>query len=31
VELGGNDQLFNLLMGRQMQKDAGQEPVESIQ
>jgi tyrosyl-tRNA synthetase len=24
VELGGNDQLFNLLMGRQMQKDAGQ-------
>ncbi len=26
VELGGNDQLFNLLMGRQLQKDAGQEP-----
>lgn len=26
VELGGNDQLFNLVMGRQMQKDAGQEP-----
>lgn len=26
VELGGNDQLFNLLMGRQMQKDAGMEP-----
>lgn len=26
VELGGNDQLFNLLMGRQMQKDAGQPP-----
>ncbi len=26
VELGGNDQLFNLLMGRQMQKEAGQEP-----
>jgi len=25
VELGGNDQLFNLLMGRQLQKDAGQE------
>lgn len=25
VELGGHDQLFNLLMGRQMQKDAGQE------
>lgn len=26
VELGGNDQLFNLLMGREMQKDAGQAP-----
>ena len=26
VELGGNDQLFNLLVGRQLQKDAGQEP-----
>jgi tyrosyl-tRNA synthetase len=26
VELGGNDQIFNLLMGRQMQKDAGQPP-----
>jgi tyrosyl-tRNA synthetase len=26
VELGGNDQLFNLLMGRKMQEDAGQEP-----
>jgi tyrosyl-tRNA synthetase len=26
VELGGNDQLTNLLMGRRMQKDAGQEP-----
>jgi tyrosyl-tRNA synthetase len=26
VELGGNDQLYNLLMGRQMQKDDGQEP-----
>jgi tyrosyl-tRNA synthetase len=26
VELGGTDQLFNLLQGRQMQKDAGQEP-----
>lgn len=26
VELGGHDQLFNLMMGRQMQKDAGQEP-----
>lgn len=26
VELGGNDQLFNLLMGRKMQQDDGQEP-----
>lgn len=26
VELGGNDQLFNLLMGRELQKDLGQEP-----
>lgn len=26
IELGGTDQLFNLLMGRTMQKDAGQEP-----
>jgi tyrosyl-tRNA synthetase len=26
VELGGTDQLFNLLMGREMQKDNGQEP-----
>lgn len=26
VELGGNDQLTNLLMGRRMQKDSGQEP-----
>lgn len=26
VELGGTDQKFNLLMGRQLQKDAGQEP-----
>lgn len=26
VELGGSDQLFNLLVGRQMQKDEGQEP-----
>lgn len=25
VELGGNDQTFNLLVGRQLQKDAGQE------
>ncbi|MBI5200250.1 MAG: tyrosine--tRNA ligase [Elusimicrobia bacterium] len=30
VELGGNDQLFNLLMGREMQKDAGQEPQVAI-
>jgi len=26
VELGGNDQKFNLLLGRDMQRDAGQEP-----
>lgn len=26
VEIGGQDQLFNLLVGRQMQKNAGQEP-----
>src|SRR5436190_11588030 len=26
VELGGTDQLFNLLVGRELQKDAGQEP-----
>jgi tyrosyl-tRNA synthetase len=26
VELGGNDQLFNLLMGRELQRDRGQEP-----
>jgi len=26
VELGGTDQTFNLLMGRELQKDAGQEP-----
>ena len=25
IELGGTDQLFNLLVGRQLQKDAGQE------
>ena len=30
VELGGNDQLFNLLMGRELQKDAGQEPQVAI-
>ena len=26
VELGGTDQLFNLLMGRHLQEQAGQEP-----
>jgi tyrosyl-tRNA synthetase len=26
VELGGTDQLFNLLMGREVQRDRGQEP-----
>ncbi|TBR16352.1 tyrosine--tRNA ligase, partial [bacterium] len=26
VEIGGTDQIFNLLMGREMQKDYGQEP-----
>lgn len=26
VELGGTDQLFNLLMGRELQKNVGQEP-----
>jgi tyrosyl-tRNA synthetase len=26
VELGGSDQLFNLLMGREVQRDRGQEP-----
>ena len=26
IELGGTDQLFNNLVGRQLQKDAGQEP-----
>lgn len=26
VELGGNDQIFNLLMGRKMQQDFGQRP-----
>ncbi|MFN0117386.1 MAG: tyrosine--tRNA ligase [Elusimicrobiota bacterium] len=26
IELGGHDQLFNLLMGRQLQKENGQEP-----
>jgi tyrosyl-tRNA synthetase len=26
VELGGTDQIFNLLVGRDLQKDAGQEP-----
>ena len=26
VELGGTDQIFNLLLGRELQRDAGQEP-----
>src|SRR5262249_21172895 len=26
VELGGTEQLFNLMMGRKLQEDAGQEP-----
>jgi tyrosyl-tRNA synthetase len=26
VELGGSDQLFNLLVGRELQRDAGQDP-----
>src|SRR5947208_3091227 len=26
VELGGTDQTFNLLVGRELQRDAGQEP-----
>ena len=26
VELGGTDQLFNLLVGRDLQRDAGQDP-----
>lgn len=26
VELGGTDQIFNILLGRQLQKDAGQNP-----
>jgi tyrosyl-tRNA synthetase len=26
IELGGNDQLFNLMMGRELQRDFGQEP-----
>ncbi|MFP3449826.1 tyrosine--tRNA ligase, partial [Pseudomonas sp. SIMBA_067] len=26
VELGGTDQRFNLLMGRELQKDEGQKP-----
>jgi tyrosyl-tRNA synthetase len=26
IELGGNDQLFNLLVGRELQRDAGQDP-----
>ncbi len=30
IELGGTDQKFNLLMGRELQKDAGQSPQEVI-
>ncbi len=30
VELGGTDQTFNLLMGRQMQRDAGAKPQATI-
>lgn len=30
VELGGTDQKFNLLVGRQLQKDAGQEPQAAL-
>jgi tyrosyl-tRNA synthetase len=30
VELGGTDQTFNLLMGRQLQKDCGQEPQATV-
>ena len=30
VELGGTDQKFNLLMGRELQKDAGQKPQSVI-
>ena len=30
VEIGGNDQTFNLLVGRQLQKDAGQEPQAAV-
>jgi tyrosyl-tRNA synthetase len=30
VELGGTDQRFNLLVGRQLQRDAGQEPQVAI-
>ena len=30
VEIGGTDQKFNLLVGRQFQKDAGQEPQVAI-
>jgi tyrosyl-tRNA synthetase len=26
VELGGTDQKFNLLVGRELQRDAGQDP-----
>jgi tyrosyl-tRNA synthetase len=30
IELGGTDQMFNLLVGRQLQKDYGQEPQSVI-
>ncbi len=30
LELGGTDQTFNILMGRQMQKDRGQEPQAAL-
>ncbi len=30
VEIGGNDQTFNLLVGRQLQKDAGQPPQAAL-
>lgn len=30
IELGGTDQTFNILLGRQLQKDAGQEPQVAV-
>lgn len=30
VELGGTDQTFNILLGRQLQKDAGQDPQVAV-